>query len=699
MILPRLSIRTHWLLAGLAIACSLAFLIIPLGRGRVSREPARSLEDRLRANSHVKFASFLQGEGPSLSGGVGWINSGPISLAELRGKIVLLDFWTFCCINCHHILPDLAKLEAKYPNELVVIGVHTAKFPAEQDTENIRRKVAEYRIKHPVINDARMVLWRRFGVQSWPTLALIDANGQYVGSLSGEGHYEQLDRVIGKLVAEHREKGDLNEAPLKFSPEMERSPNGPLLYPGKVFADTSGKRLFVTDTGHNRIIQAGLDGKDAIAIGDGEEGFEDGPYEKARFNRPQGIFVNGDTLYIADTENHAIRSVDLKAREVATVAGTGHQMARMYAIPFSGPARTTALSSPWDVIKIPGDKALYIAMAGPHQIWKLNLSSETVGVFAGSGYENILDGGAEEARFAQPSGLATDGDHLFVADSEVSGLRMITGVHTREPIVRTIVGKGLFDFGDHDGTGASVRLQHCLGVAYGNGHLYVADSYNNKIKVCNPKTHAVHTLAGTHKAGDGDNPPHFYEPGGVSVAGSELYVADTNNHKVRVVDLQTRAVKTLELAGLTAPRQAPHPPSFPNATTIDVAAAEAAPGDSVKLEVALSLPKGVKLNEEGSMVYLVEAAGKSGVLSDKVRPEGERIKPKASFTIDVPLAHAAAEGDSIELRVSVLALVCKESSSVCFIKSTIWNVPVRFSAAKKPGEAIALNATLSAGKR
>jgi hypothetical protein len=182
------------------------------------------------------------------------------------------------------------------------------------------------------------------------------------------------------------------------------------------------------------------------------------------------------------------------------------------------------------------------------------------------------------------------------------------------------------------------------------------------------------------------------------VAGSELYVADTNNHRIRVVDLKSHAVKTLQLAGITAPKLAPRPPSFPNATRIDVPVAEAAPGDSMTLDVSLDLAKDLKLNEEGSMAYLVETPGKSGVLSDKVRPGGERIKPAASFTIKVSLAHAAADGETIPIRVSVLSLVCREASSVCFIKSTVWNVPVRFSATKKPGEPIALSGPVAVGK-
>ena len=678
----------------------LSAILTRAGRPEPAQPAARTFAEAVASDPSFQLVSYSQAERPSFDGGVGWINSGPIRMSDLRGKIVLIDFWTFCCINCHHVLPDLARLEEKYRNELVVIGVHTAKFFAEQNTENIRRKVREYRIKHPVVNDANQVIWRRFGVQSWPTLVLLDPSGEYLGALSGEGHYEQLDLAISKLIAIHKERGDLNLSPLKFSPEMDRPSDGPLLFPGKVVADAASQRLFVSDTGHNRILQAGLDGKNAIAIGSGEEGFEDGSFEKARFNRPQGMYLDGEILYVADTENHAIRAVDLKSKEVNTIAGTGKQMARMVAIPFSGPPRTTALSSPWDVIRIPGDSGLYIAMAGPHQIWRLDPTNDRIGVFAGSGYENIQDGMPAEARFAQPSGLATDGEHLFVADSEVSGVRMLTGIKEGSPMVRTIVGEGLFEFGDRDGKGAAVRLQHCLGLAYGNGHLFIADSYNNKIKACVPRTHTVHTFVGSHKPGDADNPPHFYEPGGLSVAGDNLYVADTNNHKIRVVDLKSRAVKSLSLDGITAPRPTAHRPRFPNATVLDAPQAETAPGNSVTLEVSLELDKGLKLSEEDNsqMLYLVEAPDQSRALSEKVSPSGEKIKPTNRFTIQVPLAQPAVDGETLNLKVSTMALVCRHQSSVCYIKSLVWNVPLKFVSTKKPGDPVVLSAPVSVGR-
>jgi len=623
----------------------------------------------------IKVSNNLEPK-PSFAGGVGWINSGPIRFEELKGKIVLLDFWTYCCINCHHVLPDLAKLEEKYKDELVVIGVHSAKFDAERDTENIRRKVAEYRIKHPVVNDAEMKIWRRFGVQSWPTIVLIGPTGKVLGGVSGEGHYDVLDQAIGKLVAEHKAKGDLNLSPLHFTPEMERSVGGELLYPGKVLADDASKRLFISDTGHNRIVQADLNGGDAVAIGEGEEGLVDGPYAKARFNRPQGMCLDGDTLYVADTENHAIRAVDLKAKTVSTIAGTGKQ-GGFDIRTFSGPAKTALLNSPWDLIQLPGSRSLYIAMAGPHQIWKLDPQAGKIAAFAGSGRENIVDGPPAEAQFAQPSGLATDGKNLFVADSEVSAVRVILDAAGTNPDVERIVGEGLFEFGDLDGKGPSVRLQHCLGLAYADGNLYIADTYNNKIKVCDPASKSVKSLIGSGEAGDSDKPAKLYQPGGVSASGGKLYIADTNNHKIKIADLATGSVTTLALSGLSAPKPTARRPAFPNASVASIAPVSVAPAGELSLDVAIALPKGYKVNPDAPMPYLVETPDQPGVLNFPA--SGQRLTPPAkSFKVKVPLAKAPLPGESIPLKVSVSAFICSEASSLCRIKSFVWNVPVKF---------------------
>jgi thiol-disulfide isomerase/thioredoxin/sugar lactone lactonase YvrE len=485
---------------------------------------------------------------PELEGGVGWLNTaGPLHLKDLRGKIVLLDFWTLCCINCIHTLPELAKLEKKYADQLVVIGVHTAKYDNEKDSASIRKAILRYEISHPVVNDANQKIWRTYDVQSWPTVYLIDPEGNVYGRGSGEGLGEALDRAVAKLIDIHRAKKTLNEKPLKF--ELARNAeNGssPLFFPGKVLADAASQRLFIADSTHHRIVITDLNGKKIAVAGTGESGKADGTFDKATFNDPQGMSLRGDTLYVADRKNHLIRALDLKGQSVQTIAGTGEQGEDRFT---GGPAKEVGLNSPWD-LWLHGDQ-LFIAQAGHHQIWILDLAKNEMSRFAGSGIENIRDGTLTRAAFAQPSGLASDGTNLYVADSEVSAIRSVALDGKGE--VETIVGEGLFEFGDHDGVGRDVRLQHALGVVHHDGKLYVADTYNSKIKVIEPGKRSCTTFVG----GEGDGwlaGPLFSEPAGLSYADGKLYVADTNAHRIRVVDLQTKAVSTLELSGVEAPR-------------------------------------------------------------------------------------------------------------------------------------------------
>src|SRR5688572_9768001 len=265
---------------------------------------------------------------PEIQGGRGWLNTDkPLSLAALKGKIVLLDFWTYGCINCIHIIPDLKKLEAKYANQLVVIGVHSAKFQNEKETENIRRIILRYEIEHPVYNDSEFAVWQSYGVRAWPTQVLIDPAGYVVGAISGEGNYEVIEQAIGKLVDEFRKRGELNEQPLQLVLERAKVGDLPLAFPGKVLADAAADRLFIADSNHNRIVVTKLDGTLIETIGTGEAGATDGAFEKATFYRPQGLALAGDSLYVADTENHLIRRVYLKSRTVESIAGTGSKHA------------------------------------------------------------------------------------------------------------------------------------------------------------------------------------------------------------------------------------------------------------------------------------------------------------------------------------------------------------------------------------
>jgi len=617
-------------------------------------------------------APASQGPRPSLEGALGWINcDGPIHLEQLRGKVVLLDFWTYCCVNCHHVLPHLAALEKKYKNQLVVIGVHSAKFEAEKDTENIRSKVREYGIQHPVANDADRVIWNRFGVQAWPTIVVIDANGGLRYEESGEGQ-PGLDREVEAIVERHRSRRELDETPIEFPAESARPRGGGLSFPGKITADADSGRLYISDTGHDRIVVTDLAGKFIESIGGGKAGLVDGDYAAAAFRRPQGTCLLDAILYVADTENHALRAVDLKAKTVKTVAGDGQQ-SRTRAPSGKGPA--TPLNSPWDVLAIPGTKTLAIAMAGPHQIWRYDVVRGTVGHWAGSGQENLQDGSLATARFAQPSGLAISGQSLFVADAEVSGIRTISlGAQHR---VGTVVGVGLMEFGDEDGRGEAVRLQHCLGLAFGDGKLYIADTYNNKVKVCDPRTRAVRTLVGAHARGRSDDPPRFDEPGGLSLAGSTLYVADTNNHAIRAVEVESRTVRTLDLSTVQPPART-RTPSFANPTVFNLGPARAMPGREIALEVSIPLPPGFKLSAEAPMVYLAEA-DPPGSLATEVSPTGQRVaEPTREFVVKLPLARQAPTGSTITVKLSVSAFVCLPNS-LCTVKNYVWNVPITFN--------------------
>lgn len=497
---------------------------------------------------------------PELDGGVAWLNTaGPLHLKDLRGKIVVLDFWTLCCINCIHTLPELAKLEKKYPNELVVIGVHSPKFENEKETESIRKAILRYEVKHPIVNDANMRLWQTYGVQSWPTLVLIDPEGNLVGAGSGEGLRENLDKAIGELIRIHKAKKTLDDKPRKFELAKE-SGESPLFFPGKVLADGPGKRLFISDSTHHRIVITDLDGKKIAVAGTGEAGATDGLFANAQFNDPQGLALNGDKLYVADRKNHLLRELDMKTRTVTTIAGTGKQGQSRFAI---GQPLKVGLNSPWDLVR--KDNLLFVAMAGFHQIWVLDFDKQLMGPYAGTGMENIRDGLFDHACFAQPSGLTTDGTNLYVADSEVSAIRKLPMNGKGE--VSSLVGEDLFKFGDITfsparrlamgfGEGYTYRLQHALGVAYVDGQVYIADTYNSKLKVLDPRTRRITTVLG----GNSDGwlaPPTFAAPAGLSYNDGKLYVADTNAHRIRVVDLKTRAVSTLKLQGVEAPKATP----------------------------------------------------------------------------------------------------------------------------------------------
>jgi thiol-disulfide isomerase/thioredoxin len=628
---------------------------------------------------------------PEIQGGSGWLNTDkPLSIAALKGKIILLDFWTYGCINCIHIIPDLKRLEAKYPNELVVIGVHSAKFENEKDTENIRRIILRYEIEHPVYNDSKFAVWQSYGVRAWPTRVLIDPAGYIIGGISGEGYYDEIDQVIAKTAEDFRKRGELNEQPLKLVLERAKVGDLPLAFPGKIRADGANDRLFIADSNHNRIVITKLDGTLVDTIGTGDIGAADGAFDKATFYRPQGLALAGDSLYVADTENHLIRRVNLKTRTVETIAGTGKQTHEYP--PKGGPARTTSLSSPWDLQLI--GKSLYIAMAGPHQIWKLDLDSNQVAPFAGSGREARQDGSLSESGFAQPSGITAIENTLYVADSESNIIRAIDIAGGR---VNTLVGGDLFDFGDVDETGDEVRLQHPLGIVALGDKLLIADTYNHKIKELDPKRRRVVSLFGTGKPGQVDGTsPSFYEPGGLTIANGKLYVADTNNHAIRVVDLKTKQASTLRLNGLTPPpknMQALESADGPNAEETKAAAQELRAGANGFLQIDVQLPQGYHLNPLAPQRYKVSVEG-GGVTIDQ--KSASQTSKDLKLPLRIPLTSSATPGTA-NVRAQVTLFYCREDNTgTCRIKTLVWQLPVNVVANASAASEVTLQGKLTA---
>ncbi|PSS28872.1 NHL repeat-containing protein, partial [Actinidia chinensis var. chinensis] len=529
-----------------------------------------------RLQQFVNYISELETRGtasivPEFPSKLDWLNTPPLKLSrDLKGKVVLLDFWTYCCINCMHVLPDLEYLEKKYKDmPFTVVGVHSAKFDNEKDLEAIRNAVLRYGITHPVVNDGDMYFWRELGVNSWPTFSIVGPNGKLLAQISGEGHRKDLDNLVEAALLFYGRKKMLDNKPIPLSLEKDNDPRlltSPLKFPGKLAVDVLNNRLFISDSNHNRIVVTDLDGNFILQIGStGEEGFRDGNFEEASFNRPQGLAYNAkrNVLYVADTENHALRVIDFVNEMVRTLAGNGAKGSD-----YKGGGKDTAqlLNSPWDVCFEPVNETVYIAMAGQHQIWEHNTSDGVTKAFSGDGYERNLNGlSSTSTSFAQPSGISLSPDlkEAYIADSESSSIRALdlkTGGSRLLAGGDLVFSDNLFRFGDHDGAGSEVLLQHPLGVLCGkDGQVYIADSYNHKIKKLDPASKRVSTLAGTGKAGFKDGTAlvaQLSEPSGIIEAqNGRLFIADTNNSIIRYLDLnkENPELLTLELKGVQPP--------------------------------------------------------------------------------------------------------------------------------------------------
>lgn len=605
---------------------------------------------------------------PDFPKGNAWLNtSEPLSFqGNLKGQIVLMDFWTYCCINCMHVLPDLAYLENKFKDEpFVVVGVHSAKFENESDPANIRAAVQRYQVHHPVIVDQKMRIWSEYGVNSWPTLVLVGADGKVVGAVSGEGHRDQLEKIIGQLIKQYRDAGTLAKAPLKIESDGTVHSAGGLSFPGDVAVDTKNQRLVIVDSNHNRILLTTLPDAQGHAellakIGSGQQGADDGDFGTAQFNRPQGVAVapGGDILYVADTENHLIRRIDVTRKMVTTILGTGKQE---WDREGGKSGRKQGLNSPWDVAV--NKNTLYISMAGNHQIWQMNLMSQMAEPLAGSGRENIRDGDHESANLAQPSGIVFDSknNRLYFADSEVSSIRY---VDLNDRSVHTIIGHGLFDFGDIDGDAETARFQHCLGVTLQeDGTLLIADTYNHRVKLVDPNARRAVSFYGNGKRGD------LFEPSNLAIVNGNVLVADTNNHRIVMLDSTGKNPRELMISGLETHVESQS--TEPGVAAHVIPAVTLHTGKPVVLELSPDVPEGNHLTPGAPISLRVEINGKPAI-QQTINTATNQLP----LSITLPAEKATAGEWVIRLAYSY----CSEgNSSVCRPAENAWAATVTVS--------------------
>jgi thiol-disulfide isomerase/thioredoxin len=586
---------------------------------------------------------------PELTGR-GWLNTGgrALSLKDLRGRILLLDFWTFCCVNCLHVLDELRPLEEKYADVLVTIGVHSPKFEHEKDPEALAAAVERYGVTHPVLDDPDLSTWSAYTAKAWPTLAVVDPEGYLVASMAGEGHAEGLARLLDDLVAEHDGRGTLHRGEGPYVPPP--PPDTDLRFPGKA-VPAPGGGLLVTSSAQHQVVALAADGHTVTArYGSGSRGRQDGTAAAASFSEPQGLCVLpghvadmvGYDVVVADTVNHLLRGIRLADGAVTTVAGTGRQW-RSTVDDHAHDARSVDLSSPWDLAWY-GDRVI-IAMAGIHQLWWFDPARRTAGMYAGTTVEALRDGPVAQAWLAQPSGLSADPGtgRLWLADSESSALRYI-----EDGDLHTVVGEGLFDFGYADGPAGRALLQHPLGVcALPDGSVLVADTYNGAVRRYDPAADSVATVAAD-----------LAEPSDVVLTpDGEVFVVESAAH--RLVRLAPGA---LAAAGADL---APGARFRTRRPVTDLVAGE------VVLDVVFEPAPGQKLDDSfGPPVRVEVSASPPGLLTGG-----------AGVTRALSRRLVLAPGEGV-LQVVAQAATCDADAehAACHLTRQDWGVPVRVGA-------------------
>ena len=478
-----------------------------------------------------------------------WLNSTRnIESGDLENRVILLDFWTYSCVNCLHTISEIKKLEAEFGDRLTVIGVHSGKFDNEKGTDSIKKAILKYDIAHLVVNDTNFKIWNSFKASSWPTLILIDPKGRITKKYQGKIVPTTIHDDIKNLITKYKYQLTSDRLPIVL--EKNKVVDYVLKFPAKIkFArdfsyKNSGKTnaLIISNTEKHNIIVTALNGETLLEIGSGNMGFEDGNINNATFNSPRGLLFKDNTLYVADTGNHALRRIDFKTGEVKTIAGTG---IRGDIINTENKVEEVLLASPWDLEFFPDKNNIIIANAGTHQLLKYNLSKRTISPFAGNGTEDSIDGQYPKNSLAQPTGLSAASEKLYFVDSASSSLRVVD----KSGEVKTLIGKGLLEFGNKNGNSKEALLQHPTGLTADDSAIYIADTFNHAIRKYNVKTKEISDYSGSVR-GDGignKKSINYNEPEAIISVLDKFYIADTNNNRIIELGANTGDSKVIDI--------------------------------------------------------------------------------------------------------------------------------------------------------
>lgn len=579
-----------------------------------------------------------------------------LSIGDFKGRFVLLDFWTLCCVNCHHVLAELRPVEEKFKDVLTVVGVHSPKFEYEKLPESVAAAISRHEIEHPVLNDPNMATWQSYGVRAWPTLVLVDPKGEIIATYSGEGHAHAIQALIEKLIPEYEAAGELvRGSGLYVAPEPSSKV---LVQPGKIVAIPEkyqpllgGAKLLVSNSGAHTLVGFAVEDlqKPLVTIGAGVRGASDGSFETATFAEPYGaVFLDAEKsktldahLLVADTANHLIRAINLETKSVITIAGTGKQW--MQQDPTSGAALEVSISTPWDIEVF--EDGLLIAMAGEHRVWRYDFAGKTLGIFAGTTNEGLVDGPNDKAWFAQPSGIVAsrvEPGKIWLVDAETSAIRMLDQQSTQ-----TVIGKGLFDFGHVDGPADQALLQHPLGaIELPDGNLLIADAYNRAIRRYSPATNQVSTIA-----------RDLSEPSDLEIiqteSGPKLAVVEAAANRITLLPIEEGAL--IQGSAMRTARPA-----------LEVRAGE------LSIDVTFSAPPGQKLDDRyGPSSYLVVSSTPKNLILEGA---GSSVELKRQLILNPEITegvlHVAAKGASCDV---------SDEAAQCHIHQQDWGIPVKIS--------------------